>query len=141
MPSLLSLGSSPAHSYACRVLEKQGFVIEKGPTAPIHGILMDVPTPLSMDTERIHRNPDAAASIPVFCGNVQYSLPSGFRCVDLLRDPEYIARNADITARCAIRVACGSMNRTLLGLPVLVIGWGRIGKCLEIGRASCRERV
>lgn len=130
MPNLLSLGSSPAHSYACRVLEKQGFVIEKGPTAPIHGILMDVPTPPSMDTERIHRNPDAAASIPVFCGNLQNSLPSGFRCVDLLRDPEYIARNADITARCAIRVACGSINRTLLGLPVLVIGWGRIGKCL-----------
>lgn len=127
MPNLLSLGTSPAHMYACRILAQHGFVIEKSPSAPIHGILTDIPGSPGREFRCATEGP---APIPLFCGNAGNPLSSNFRIVDLLKDPEYTARNADITARCAIRLACGSMNKTLLGLPVLVIGWGRIGKCL-----------
>ena len=46
--------------------------------------------------------------------------------IDLLKDPFYLAENAAITARCAL----GLIGKPLHGLPVLVLGWGRIGKCL-----------
>lgn len=58
-------------------------------------------------------------------------LPStGFPSIDLLKDPDFLAENADITARCAISLAAGKLPVTWKGLPVAVIGWGRIGKCL-----------
>ena len=46
--------------------------------------------------------------------------------VDLLKDPFYLAENAAITARCAMAL----IGRALADLSVLVLGWGRIGKCL-----------
>ena len=51
-------------------------------------------------------------------------------CIDLLEDPAYLAENACITAHCAIKVALNALPVTLNGCPVLVVGWGRIGKCL-----------
>ena len=54
----------------------------------------------------------------------------GYRVVDLLQDPFYLAENADITAYGAVKLALSQLPVTLKGLPVLVIGWGRIGKCL-----------
>ena len=54
----------------------------------------------------------------------------GYRVVDLLQDPFYLAENADITAHGAVKLALGLLPVTLKGLPCLVIGWGRIGKCL-----------
>ena len=46
--------------------------------------------------------------------------------IDLLKDPFYLAENAAITARCAMKL----IGKDLQNLPVLVLGWGRIGKCL-----------
>jgi dipicolinate synthase subunit A len=50
--------------------------------------------------------------------------------VDILTDGDYLAQNADITAHCAVKAALQRLPVTLKGLPVLVVGWGRIGKCL-----------
>ena len=50
--------------------------------------------------------------------------------MDLLADPLYTAENAHLTADCAIRVAAGKLPVCFRGCPILVIGWGRIGKCL-----------
>lgn len=130
MPKLLSLGDSPAHNCACRILSRQGFVIEKTPSNAIQGILLDIPSPLEILKDGLLPHRNSASQIPLFCGNLSGAVPPGYRIVDLLKDPEYTARNGDITARCAIALACGSLPKTLLGLPVLVIGWGRIGKCL-----------
>lgn len=49
---------------------------------------------------------------------------------DLLQDPEYVAENAYITAHCAVRLVMDRLPTALRGCKVLVIGWGRIGKCL-----------
>ncbi|MBQ9843577.1 MAG: NAD(P)-binding domain-containing protein [Oscillospiraceae bacterium] len=50
--------------------------------------------------------------------------------MDLLRDPTYLARNAAITAYCALRLAMMELPVMLRGCRVLIIGWGRIAKCL-----------
>ena len=46
--------------------------------------------------------------------------------MDLLKDPFYLAENAAITARAAMDL----IEKELRELPVLILGWGRIGKCL-----------
>ena len=59
-----------------------------------------------------------------------------------MQDPEYLAENASITAHCAVKLALGMLPVILDNCPVLVIGWGRIGKCLaallrQMGAAVC----
>lgn len=54
----------------------------------------------------------------------------GYQVVDLLQDPAYVAENAYITAHCAVRLAMDLLPVALRGCKILVIGWGRIGKCL-----------
>ena len=64
------------------------------------------------------------------CGGNLSSIPECYRKIDLLQDPLYLAQNANITAHCAVRLAMDALPVTLEKCPVLVIGWGRIGKCL-----------
>lgn len=63
-------------------------------------------------------------------GNLQHPDLEGYRCIDLLQDPVYLSENAAITAYCAIRLAMEHSDVILRGCPVMVVGWGRIGKCL-----------
>ena len=53
-----------------------------------------------------------------------------YNTIDLLEDAEYVADNAAITACCAMRLAAARLPVVWRGCPVLVVGWGRIGKCL-----------
>lgn len=61
-------------------------------------------------------------------GNLEIPLLKDYRTIDFLKDPFYLAENAAITAECALQIAETKTN--LAGCPVLVLGWGRIGKCL-----------
>ena len=74
----------------------------------------------------------------VIVGGNLHCLP-GYDTIDLLKDPEYLAENAAITARCAI----GLIGKELIDLPVLVLGWGRIGKCLGkfLGKAGAKVTI
>jgi len=63
-------------------------------------------------------------------GNLQHPALKGRKILDLLQDPVYVAKNAQITAHCAVRLAVEKLPCILLGCSCLVIGWGRIGKCL-----------
>lgn len=69
-------------------------------------------------------------NITVIGGNLTHSLLERYKTIDLLQDPVYVAENADITARCAIGLLHDCLPCTLKNLPVLILGWGRIGKCL-----------
>lgn len=62
-------------------------------------------------------------------------------CIDLLADPIYLAENASITAHCAVKVALQKLPVTLKNCSVLIVGWGRIGKCLAILLAAMGARV
>ena len=47
-----------------------------------------------------------------------------------MQDSRYLAMNAAITADCALRVAAPLLSTSIWDTPTLIIGWGRIGKCL-----------
>ena len=66
----------------------------------------------------------------VIGGGLEHPALEDHRCIDLLKDEMYLASNAAITAECALKVAAQMMNYTFSGCSVLIIGWGRIGKCL-----------
>ena len=69
-------------------------------------------------------------SVTIIGGNLPGEQVEGYRVMDLLRDNRYLAENAAITADCAAAVARQKMGIVWRGCPVLILGWGRIGKCL-----------
>lgn len=69
-------------------------------------------------------------SCTVIGGKLSDRQLSAGRAVDLLQDPIYLAKNAAITAQCAVKLAMTALPVTMQDCTVLVIGWGRIGKCL-----------
>ncbi len=68
--------------------------------------------------------------ITVIGGSLQHPALEDYKILDLLQDASYVSENADITARCALQLLTVCLPHTLKDCPVLVIGWGRIGKCL-----------
>lgn len=50
--------------------------------------------------------------------------------LDLLKDPLYLAENAAITADAALGILLTELPCCLAGTEILILGWGRIGKCL-----------
>ena len=119
---------------ACRFLSQE-FRISPTPEPDVTHLLLPVP---SFEADgRIrggglleHILADLPENLTVIGGNLNHPLLKGYRCIDLLRNGEYVARNAAITAECAIRVAANALPVVWEGCPVLIIGWGRIGKCL-----------
>jgi dipicolinate synthase subunit A len=63
-------------------------------------------------------------------GNLNHPALERYQCVDLMQDAFYVAENANITAHCAVKLALSKLPITLEDQKVLVVGWGRIGKCL-----------
>ena len=68
----------------------------------------------------------------VIGGNLNHPALENRQTVDLLKDPFYTAQNAAVTAHCALGLILTSLPVTLPGQPVLVIGFGRIGKCTAL---------
>lgn len=122
-------GGSHALSCAAEELEKWGVSIADAPSNDVTHLLL--PAPCKMDeTELLALLAQLPAGITVLGGNLNRAELAGYRCIDLLQDERYLAENAMITAHCAIRVAAERMNVTWQSCPVLILGWGRIGKCL-----------
>lgn len=127
-------GHSDALEYAIETMQRKGCVFAEKPNSSVTDLLLPVPTfapdgtlkgggELGEVLEQLPKN------ITVYGGNLK-DLPEGYTAVDLLRDPFYLAENADITAHCAVKLAMAKLPVTLKNCPVLVVGWGRIGKCL-----------
>ena len=120
---------APALKYAVEELEDRGVSFASEPTDRVTHLLL--PVPCKMDGQVLER---LLASLPgdvtVVGGMLNKNQLQGYRCIDLLEDPLYLAKNAMITAHCALRLAEGNLSVIWEGCPVLVLGWGRIGKCL-----------
>ena len=132
---ILAAGQTEALKQACRHLAQRGFSVTDDPSPIVTHVLLPVP---SFDASgRIIGGGDVemllgglSKDITIIGGKLDHPTLHGYKKVDLLADPMYLAMNARITAYCALQVAMDALPRTLDGLPVLVIGWGRIGKCL-----------
>lgn len=112
---------SPALAFAAEHLRRWGYAVTDSPTEAVTHVLLPVPSRGASLPEGL------GPEVTMFGGYLEMS---GYRVVDLLKDEEYLAGNAVITAHCAIKVLLRSLERTLEGCEVLVIGWGRIGKAL-----------
>ena len=118
--------SSSALKYAADELMANGITVVDHPTPEVTHLLLDVPT-RHIPEGLLDRLPE---HIVIVGGKLDTPELTGYRTLDLLLDEEYLARNASITAECALRVASQRMETVFSNTPVLVIGWGRIGKCL-----------
>ena len=128
-------GNTAALTYACQYLSDRGVDIVNDPTPNVTHLLLPVP---SFDADgRIKGGScletvltELPKNITVLGGNLTHAALQGYKTIDLLQDPTYVAENAAITADCAIRIAGSNLPVVFRDCPVLVIGWGRIGKCL-----------
>ena len=118
---LYAAGRSDAARYAAHFLKDAGLpVTTQGPERATH-VLLDVPS---------REAPEGLATGAIVLGGGPEGRAPGHAYIDLLCDPGYQANNARITAHCALEVAAAHLPRTFYRLPVLILGWGRIGKCL-----------
>ncbi len=122
-------------SYGTQALKQAGFTITSEPNLQVTHLLLPVPSfapdggivgggNLSTLLTLLPKN------IIVIGGNLDRPELDYYTTIDLLQDPTYLALNAEITAHCAVELALTQLPVILAGCEALVIGWGRIGKCL-----------
>lgn len=126
---IYTANNDPSLGYAVQELEKRGISFADAPCARVTHLLLPVPCRLSREQTADILN-QLPPSISVIGGFLDRPELAHYRCLDLLKDPRYLAKNAMITAYCAIELAQKEMAVTWEDCPVLLLGWGRIGKCL-----------
>ena len=132
---ICTAGNTAALAFARQFLQEQGMTVTDKPAPDVTHLLLPVP---SFESDgRIkgggileHILADLPENVTVIGGNLHHPSLAGMVTVDLLQDAGYVAENAAITADCALRIALRTLPVVLRGCPALVIGWGRIGKCL-----------
>lgn len=128
-----TVNSSPALRSAGETLKSKGYGVVDRPCDSVTDVLLPVPS-FSPDgsIQGGGRLEALLAALPKNVTILGGNLPTipGYKTIDLLQDPTYLASNASITAYCAVRLALMELPVTLRNCPVLIIGWGRIGKCL-----------
>lgn len=129
------IGETKACRYAASLLQEQSVPLIDHPSPDITHLMLDVPS-FQADgqlrcggyLEPILRM--LPAGIIILGGNLNTTILDGYQKVDLLQSEDYLAKNAAITADCAIRLIGEQMRSTFPDSPALIIGWGRIGKSL-----------
>lgn len=133
---LYPIGSTPACRHAAALLKEAGVPLTDHPTPEITHLLLDVPS-FSPDGRLRGGEPlmpllqMLPPQVVIFGGNLNVPALSQHAAADLLQDPVYLAKNAAITAQCALRLGLAAIETTFDATPVLVIGWGRIAICLS----------
>jgi len=139
-------GRTPALNHARHFLATAGVLVAETPGWDTHHLLLDVPSfrPGLWTEEQLST---LLSSLPrevtIWGGNLHHPALEGFRTVDLLQDEGYLQENAVITARCTVPIAEGLLKTPWENLPVLIIGWGRIGKALAamLKRKGCTVTI
>lgn len=120
--TIFPMGDGPAVRFAARVLQKQGVNIAPALSEKVTHVLLNVPTK-EADLSAMPSN------VTVIGGNLDH-IPDFYPKADLLREEQYLAENAALTADCALRLLGQQLPVAFRDCPILIIGWGRIGKCL-----------
>lgn len=118
-----------AVTFAARELEKRGVNIAARPSPDVTHLLLSVPCRMT-GSELNSVLAKLPQDITVLGGFLDQPELEGYRCIDLLKDERYLAQNARITAFCALNLASVRLPVTWDDCSVLILGWGRIGKCL-----------
>ena len=119
---------SAAISHAHNILSANGLSVSAYPTRNTGFLLLPVPSFPNGSTYLEELLPQVSDDVIICGGNLNTPLLKDYRTVDFLENPYYLAKNAAITARCAIQIVEERVD--LKDCPVLILGWGRIGKCL-----------
>jgi len=128
--TILCIPRSEAIRYAGDYLSEMGLQVTRKAAPDISHVLLPVPSFSSGDEYLAHVLTDLPDDVIISGGNLNSPLLEGYAVVDFLQDPYYLAENAAITADCALRIVKNKLPSPLAGCSVLVVGWGRIGKCL-----------
>ena len=129
------VGFSNSCHYASDFLRRKGFPLTDHPMPEITHLLLDVPSSGKYDLENLL--PMLPPDVTVIGGNLGPLPLNQHRRIDLLQNPYYLARNAAITAECALQAAAPYLHTTFADSPTLILGWGRIGKCLAKLLSAC----
>lgn len=132
---IFPVGNTSACRWGAAFLEKAGICLVDHPSPEVTHLLLDVPSFAADGTLRGGGELSSLLrmlppDITVAGGNLKHPALAEYRTLDMLEDAQYLAVNAAITADCALQVAAPLLNTTFADAPALVIGWGRIGKCL-----------
>ena len=114
-------GDTPAVLRAALELKNRGFTL----TADMdeaEAVLYNIPTPAFLLD-------DIPVGPTIIGGNLDF-LENGHRKFDLLKDADYVARNAALTAEAALGILLPKLETDFADTPTLILGWGRIGKCV-----------
>lgn len=134
-------GTTAACARAAAFLSDGGIGLVDHPTPEVTHLLLDVPS-FAPDGELrgggqlgevLERLPHSTV---VIGGGLSHSDLHKHRAWDLLEDEAYLAKNAAITAHCALEIAASALETTFRETPTLIVGWGRIGKCLTAQLAA-----
>lgn len=129
------IGHTAAIIYAAAMLHDAGYPLLPYPDPEATHLILPVP---SFEPDGSIRGggdlksvlSQLSGDVTVIGGNLDRPELMNYKKIDLLKDPYYTAENARITAHCALRLAMEKLPVTLEGQKALVMGWGRIGKCL-----------
>ena len=106
---------------AARHLRRQG-VVFTDTAMEAEYLLYPAPTKLDMLG-------DCTMDQTVIGGNLDF-LNENVQRLDLLKDPYYLCANAAITAEAALALVLQGLRCEITRANILILGWGRIGKCL-----------
>jgi dipicolinate synthase subunit A len=129
------INHSPVLNAAGEALKRRGYGVVDQPCESVTHLLLPVPSFDDRGNVKGGGDLDAVLAklpknITVIGGKIPKDRFPGHKTIDLLKDPTYLADNAAITAYCAVRLAMMELPVMLRGCRVLIIGWGRIGRCL-----------
>ncbi len=127
---LFPIVSGESGRFAACFLRQYGFQLTDHPSPDITHLLLDVPGSPSDTVELKELLRRLPKNITVIGGNLELDFFQNYKKMDLLKDPLFLAKNAAITAECALQAAAPYLTTTFADTPVLILGWGRIGKCL-----------
>jgi len=119
-PIIYPATDTPVLRWATDTLRSHGIAIADAPAPNVTHLLLPIPT--RTDYHPLLR--ELPPNVTLIGGGLD--VPS----MDLLKDEIYLAKNAMITAHVALTLAAQSLPITLAECPVLILGFGRIGKCL-----------
>ena len=124
--SVMILQGVPALSFASSKLRTMGITVTHTAGPDVTHLLLPIPS-FSGGSKYITPILNALPRNVTICGgSLNHLFVESYHTLDFLQDPYYLAGNAAITADCAIELA----GKDWRVLPVLILGWGRIGKCL-----------